>query len=236
MIVDQQQFKVFFETSSSLTDLAIKLGWIRYQGGGISGTAYREIKRLCSLYGFDYARLSNRNKIEEFDHLLPLLVRESKSIKEVIVKIGKNQDSGSLSGKIRNRIVFLGLDTSHFTGQGWAKGKNRFTDKRVDKLAKNIETPWDEAFKIGSRVKNSQLMKRLVLSGKRKYECCICGLKLWNGKPIRLRIDHEDGNNINNEESNLRIICPNCDSQEETFCRGTRKKSKIAKWWENLPS
>lgn len=48
--------------------------------------------------------------------------------------------------------------------------------------------------------------------------CCVCGcLDKWNGMSLVLELDHIDGNHTNNNEENLRIICPNCHSQTINF-------------------
>jgi hypothetical protein len=47
--------------------------------------------------------------------------------------------------------------------------------------------------------------------------CKICGLVEHNHKPLVLECDHIDGNHTNNALSNLRMICPNCHSQTETY-------------------
>lgn len=39
----------------------------------------------------------------------------------------------------------------------------------------------------------------------------------WNGKPITFILDHVDGHANNNCRENLRLICPNCDSQLDTY-------------------
>lgn len=75
---------------------------------------------------------------------------------------------------------------------------------------------------------------------RRKFmnKCCLCGwskINLKTGK-VPLVADHIDGNWRNNVESNLRLICPNCDSLTSTYAgsnkgngRNDRAPSKRAK-------
>lgn len=53
----------------------------------------------------------------------------------------------------------------------------------------------------------------------RKYKYCLnCGIEpVWNGKELVFIIDHIDGHASNNRRDNLRCICPNCDSQLDTY-------------------
>jgi len=50
---------------------------------------------------------------------------------------------------------------------------------------------------------------------------------MWNGEPLRLILDHENGVNSDNRPENLRLLCPNCDSQLLT--RGGRNKDRVEK-------
>lgn len=50
------------------------------------------------------------------------------------------------------------------------------------------------------------------------FKCAICGMPtIWNNKPIVFIVDHIDGHASNNHRENLRCICPNCDSQLDTY-------------------
>jgi len=61
------------------------------------------------------------------------------------------------------------------------------------------------------------LLKRLVEEGYKEYKCESCGINEWLGKPISLQLEHVDGNHYNNNLENLKVLCPNCHSQTETF-------------------
>jgi len=228
---DNENFKQLFETSKNLTDLAKKLGYIMGGKGNLDVVYYREIKRKCHELGLDYNKLSNRFNKSKYDDALIASVPNCLSIAEVIKKLGFDKKNGSLHSKIKNRISFLRLNTDHFTGQLWSRGKNRFNDKDINKQAEKREKSWEDAFSYGSSTSNGLLLKRLVLSGKREYKCSVCGIRSWNGKPIRLHLDHINGDNLDAREENLRIICPNCDSQTDTFCRGKKKKKIETPWW-----
>ena len=57
-------------------------------------------------------------------------------------------------------------------------------------------------------------------------KCAICGVKpIWNNRKIIFVLDHIDGDASNNKRENLRLICPNCDSQTDTF----KSKTKVSK-------
>lgn len=62
-------------------------------------------------------------------------------------------------------------------------------------------------------------------------KCCFCGWSRVNSTTglVPLVADHIDGNWRNNVESNLRLLCPNCDSLTSTYAglnRGHGRKNR----------
>ena len=62
-----------------------------------------------------------------------------------------------------------------------------------------------------------KLKIRLLKEGIFKNECSICGLDSWLEKPLMIELDHIDGDSHNHKIDNLRMLCPNCHSQTQTF-------------------
>jgi hypothetical protein len=49
------------------------------------------------------------------------------------------------------------------------------------------------------------------------------------GRPLVLVLDHIDGNSENNRRDNLRLVCPNCDSQLPTFKMRNKGKGRYSR-------
>ena len=83
----------------------------------------------------------------------------------------------------------------------------------------------DNEFLNGKIWKRDTLRKYLI----KHYGnlCSVCSIpNIWNDKPLTLIVDHIDGDVSNNLPTNLRLLCPNCNSQTDTFCGRNRGKGR----------
>jgi hypothetical protein len=95
---------------------------------------------------------------------------------------------------------------------------------------------WKEGHEIGlQRIGVVSVHIKKYLREKYLNKCCICSWAKVNIKTgiIPLVADHIDGNWRNNQENNLRLICPNCDAISPTYAAlntgNGRKNRSISK-------
>lgn len=72
--------------------------------------------------------------------------------------------------------------------------------------------------------------RHLIQAGILENRCDWCGLDEWRGKPLAIQIDHVNGIKNDNRIENLRMLCPNCHSQTDTFAARnlkSRNRSRI---------
>ena len=81
---------------------------------------------------------------------------------------------------------------------------------------------------LAGKITHMQTLKRHYIYHN-KYRCSICGISSWNNKELVLVLDHIDGNSDNNNPENLRLVCPNCDSQLETYKGRNKGKGRYSR-------
>ncbi len=80
-----------------------------------------------------------------------------------------------------------------------------------------------------NEVNSSRLKKKLFGHGLKDKQCENCNGVMWMGLPMPLELHHVDGNNKNNNITNLQILCPNCHSMTTNFRASNQKRVTIKK-------
>lgn len=106
-----------------------------------------------------------------------------------------------------------------FCAASWHKARNRGEIR-----TRPNGMPLPELLRRGISRKNVKL--RLLRAGFLQNECQECGLTEWRGKQLNMHIDHINGVRDDHRLENLRMLCPNCHSQTETYGGRNAKKRR----------
>lgn len=146
-------------------------------------------------------------------NVLKEIIKNSFTYTEVLIKMGFTTTNGRISDILKERILKENISVEHFNS-----GINSsYNNKKNEELF----------IKNGS--KNRISLKKRILNQKLKENICeICKQPpFWNGKPMVLILDHINGISNDNRLENLRLVCPNCNSQlETTNGKNVNKKTK----------
>lgn len=86
--------------------------------------------------------------------------------------------------------------------------------RRQEKIKNWLETG-KTGFTVDTTIRG--IIRQYILE-EQEHKCAICNLPdEWNGRELHFVLDHIDGDASNSCRENLRLICPNCDSQLETY-------------------
>lgn len=148
-------------------------------------------------------------KLKYTKELLEEIVSKSVSLAQVIRSLSL-KESGSSYTFVKRKLREFNIDTFHFLGTSTNSGVNHKcgTKKHFSEILIYRETE-------NKRQKAFVLRRALIESG-RPYKCEICNqIDQWNNQELRLQVDHQDNNWLNDRAENLRFLCPNCHSQQK---------------------
>ena len=204
-----KDFAKLVETSTSYTNLLHNLGFtngrFKYL---IENRIQKEHINISHFNIQQRGKIWNKSKEEFAD-----IVSKAKSYHGILKYYVET--NGGFFGTVKNRIKIEKLDISHFDPHWYNKQKCH---------QKGGKTKLEEILVENSTLTKGYILKKKLLKAELKEDICeICGLgNKWNGKPITLQLDHINGNHSDNRITNLRILCPNCHSQTDTFCGGNK--------------
>jgi len=140
---------------------------------------------------------------------------------------------GRLRASLEPRYDWAAIQAYYDGGHTYRECKDRFGFKPAT---------WTKAVRAGRMMPRPQrrpvewvlarakcrntVKRRLLDAGILKNVCAECGISEWRGKPLSIQLDHRNGIRDDNRLENLRMLCPNCHSQTDTF--GARNRKLLA--------
>jgi len=141
--------------------------------------------------------------------LLGSLAAKSRSVTDVLRHLGLKMAGGSHT-YISRLLQRFEIDTAHFTGSGWNTGERR--------TGGPAKLSWGQILikrEKGRRERSFRLRRALLEAGV-PYQCAVCSLgDHWQGKELRLQVNHKNLDFLDDRKDNLEFLCPNCHSQTE---------------------
>ena len=129
---------------------------------------------------------------------------------DILVWISENRSKAEIArilncrvGTLQNALARMGIE---YGGNKGSKGKESTAYKSAH-----------EYMASDQYVSTHRLKLKLLKEGIKEHRCEICKITEWMGKPVPVELDHIDGNRYNNDLSNLRVLCPNCHAQTDTY-------------------
>lgn len=144
------------------------------------------------------------------------LCKDSYSYAEVLRKAGRKQAGGNQS-TLKKKIEEFNIDISHFTGERQQWSPNQEQKVKEDSIERE-KYSLEEVFSNNSPVTQKMLRGYIERHKVIEYKCQKCGCDgHWQDGIISLEVHHINGNNTDNEISNLQYLCPNCHALTDNY-------------------
>lgn len=203
---------------------------IRRLGLPATGGNYRHIAARLRQAGVDTSHLRSTTIQARCESIpkeaLAALVAENSPVAQILTKLGLPTE-GRPHRVISQRIRDLGVETKHLRGSGWSRGETKRSHPSVAQNSRKQTRSDDEVFVEHSPIVGGQRITPRLLTMGWSYACTWCGIAEWRDTALVLHLDHINGVNNDNRLVNLRLLCPNCHSQTETYGRKRRAHAVV---------
>lgn len=214
-----------------------------------SGYSYKKIKKelKCSLSTISYhcknnllnTPLKKTNKLS--DNIIKIIIDNSlKKTKKIVAKeMGLSESTvyKYSKGVHKKKIAKFESVCLNCNNEIKSKKPKKFCNSKCCGEYKHKQSYLDflnNNEKYNKGYYSPKTFKDFILQ-EQENKCEICKNEpIWMNKKLVFVIDHIDGDCSNNKRENLRLICPNCDSQTDTFKSKTKNSKRRNYIKENI--
>lgn len=204
--ISDEQLLAAVPHAQNLHQLLLALGVAGYGGN------YEVIRARLAALGIDEPRFARRARSTVPPEVSPEELRRAVSLADSYAQVAGLLSLGSTATaqrRVKRLVQEADLDVGHFLGRSAMRG--------VGEGGRRRRESWETLLVAGRRLHTSNLRERLVSEGVLAPECAICESDEWQGHPIPLELDHVNGDRTDNRLQNLRLLCPNCHAQTDTY-------------------
>ena len=173
-------------------------------GRGVRKENYDALESISQVHGIELPELRRHVVYRTTDDEVRLAFSSAQSMADLLRRVGLVA-RGDNYRVMKGRLIRLGLDPAALPGFAWSKGRAF------------VRMPLQDMLVRGKHVPGPTLIQRLLEAGIFERVCEACDLPEWLGQPIPLEIDHINGDHDDNQLENLRLLCPNCHAQTDTY-------------------
>lgn len=116
---------------------------------------------------------------------------------------------------VRECLAYFGCSQ-----QAWHKARKRGVLVTKSRL-------WTTEDALAHSKARITIKRHLLRAGILHNRCDWCGLTSWRDRPISIQIDHVNGIRDDHRVENLRMLCPNCHSQTDTFAAKNKNNRMV---------
>lgn len=205
--INEEIFITTWKCSTSLTNLCKRLDI--YPSKDNKNYFLNKAKEL----NLPLDHIINNNRVFISDGDFINLWENSTSISQILKSMGLSI-YGANYKMAKERAVSLGLSKENL-------GINIKNEKTQD-YEKYFQRSLITILQKNTRVDSRSLLSRLSNLGLFDKICSECSITSYHGREIVFELDHIDGDHMNNELDNLRVLCHNCHTQTDTY--GSKKR------------
>lgn len=147
------------------------------------------------------------------------LVTSAKNLQSILQHFGYVGRTGGAWLTLKKRIKDLGIEID------WQR---KAREARIGQRGAPLYSLEEICVENSTYVTIHSLKRRLLREGWLEEKCYVCSMNpVWRGKKLVLVLDHINGKKADHRIENLRLVCPNCNSQLDTHCgRNSVRASK----------